>query len=338
MREGIAVAGTIAYDEIKQIERFPSKSELALIRNVQQSIGGAVSNCAVTLAKIDNTFQIEVIALIGDDGRGQFLHENLSRYENINLNQLKVIGETTFTDVIHDMTDHSRTFFAYQGNANLFDEHTIDFSKVNAKILHIAYILLLDGLDQPDVEYGTKMAKVLKKAQDEGIQTSIDIVSENSNRYEKLVPPCLKYVNYCVINEIEAGKSVGILLRDENNRLIKQNIKPVLYKLKQLGVKDWVIIHTPEGSFGYDGNQVYSLPSLVIDHTSIKGTVGAGDAYVSGVLYGAHNGLSIIESMQIGTASAATSLFEADSTSGVKSYTELIEVYEKYSKRATIEV
>jgi sugar/nucleoside kinase (ribokinase family) len=336
LKEGIAVAGTIVVDEIKRISKYPNKSELTTIQNIRRAIGGAVSNCSVSLTKIDHTIPIEIVTLIGNDEKGEFLKERLGEYRNIDLNQVKVIGNTPFTDVIQDEFDHSRTFFTYRGNSSLFDENTIDFKKIKSKILHIGYILLLESLDKEDSVFGTKMAKVLKEAQELGIKTSIDIVSENSSRYEQIVPPSLKYTNYCVINELEAGKSVGINLRDSSGELIIQSIKKVLLKMKELGVKDWVVIHSPEGSFGFDGSNIYSIPSLLLDKKVIKGTVGAGDAYVSGVLYGALKGLDLPSSMKLGTASAASSLFEEDSTSGIKCYEQLINMYEEFPKKDEI--
>src|SRR5690606_25443890 len=136
-------------------------------------------------AKIDPNLPIEIVALLGDDEKGDYLKKKLGTYQNIDLSHVKMIGDTPYTDVIHDETDHTRTFFAYKGNSSLFDEDTIDFENLQGKLLHIGYILLLDSLDQEDREYGTKMAKVLKQAQEKGLKTSIDIVSENSDRYEK---------------------------------------------------------------------------------------------------------------------------------------------------------
>ena len=336
LREGIAFAGTIAVDEIKKIKKYPGKSELASINHIYRSSGGAVSNCGVSMAKIDPELPIDVIALIGDDNNGQFLMNTLQRYPNIDVTQLITMGKTPFTDVFQDETDHSRTFFAFRGNSDLFDENTIDFTNVNSKILHIAYILLLDSLDQEDPEFGTKMAYVLKKARNQGIKTSIDVVSENSDRYEKIVPPSLKYTNYCVINELEAGKTVGLALRDHAGALRVERIKEVLIRLADLGVEDWVIIHCPEGSFGYDGSNYTSVPSLHLDPQSIKGTVGAGDAFVTGVLYGALKELSIKDAMILGTASAASSLMGEDSTSGVLPYAQLTQLYQDLPKREEI--
>jgi len=336
LRKGIAFAGTIAVDEIKIIEKYPNKSELTTIKSVSRSNGGAVSNCGISLAKIDPDLPIEAIALVGNDDKGEFLRERLGQFKNIDMSQIKVVGDTPFTDVVQDETDHARTFFTYKGNSILFDEHAIELELLTSDILHIAYILLLDSLDQEDLEYGTRMAKVLKQAQELGIKTSIDVVSENSNRYKTLVPPSLKYTNYCVINEIEAGKTVGIQLRDSTGGLITSCIKDVLLKLKQFGVEDWVVIHCPEGSFGYDGIQFQSIPSLSLDRHLIKGTVGAGDAYVAGVLYGAYKGKSLTESMELGTAAAAASLMAEDSTSGVQPYERLVQMYKELPKQMKI--
>lgn len=338
LRKGIAFAGTIAVDEIKKISKYPNRSELTVIKSVSRSNGGAVTNCGISMAKIDPNIPIEVIALVGNDDRGRYLKEVLSRYPNINQSQLKVLGDTPFTDVYQEEEGNTRTFFTYKGNMSLFNENTIDFKKVRSSILHIAYILLLDSLDQEDCKYGTKMARVLKEAQDLGIKTSVDIVSENSNRYRKLVPPSLKYTNYCVINELEAGASVGINLRDDLGQLINNSLKSVLKKLKDYGVKEWVVIHSPEGSFGFDGHEFFSIPSLLLEHGKIKGTVGAGDAYVTGILYGALQNFSLPDAMKLGTAAAASSLLAEDSTSGVQTYRELINMYHELPKQAEIKI
>lgn len=337
MRDGIAVAGTITVDEIKIVNSYPEESELTTINSIQRSIGGLVNNCSIGLAKIDDKLPIEIIGLVGNDEKGEYIKKCLNEYQNIDTTQLKAVGNTAFTDVIQNEKNHTRTFFTYKGNSVLFDINTIDFSKMKSKILHIGYLLLLDSLDLADKKFGTRIAKLLKKAQDNGIKTSIDVVSENSDRYN-LVLHSLPYTNYCIINEIEAGKIVGIDLRDASGQLIEKKLKPVLVRLKESGVQDWAVIHAPEGSFGYDGVNFISLPSLALSSDEIKGTVGAGDAYASGLLYGAIKGMGLFNSMKLATSSAASSLLKEDSTSGIESYRELINMYESYPKNNAVNI
>ncbi|QGH35926.1 carbohydrate kinase family protein [Gracilibacillus salitolerans] len=336
MRNGIAIAGTVMVDEIKSVKGYPAKSELTTIEQMKRSMGGAVSNCSLSLAHIDPDLPIEIIAYVGEDEKGQYVYEGFSKYENIDLSKVKFTGDTPFTDVIFDEIDKTRTFYTYKGNSTAFNEDAFPLTEIKAKILHVAYVLLLDALDKEDEEYGTKLAKLLHHAQKEGIQTSIDIVSENKDRYEKVVPPALKYTNYCIVNEYEAGKSTGIELREQDDSLIGSNIKEALTTMKRMGVQDWVVIHAPEASFGYNGQTFYSLPSLLIDKNRIKGTVGAGDAYAAGILYSAEKGNSLYESMKIATASAASSLLEEDSASGVKDIHTLKGMYDNWEKREEI--
>ena len=61
--------------------------------------------------------------------------------------------------------------------------------------------------------------RLLRQAQENGLKTSIDVVTESGNRYKNLVPPSLKYTNYCCINETEAQMITDVplenLKRDE---------------------------------------------------------------------------------------------------------------------------
>ncbi len=81
-------------------------------------------------------------------------------------------------------------------------------------------MLLLDIFDKSDSEYGTVMAKFLRDVQSRGVKTSIDVVSSSGGDFRKTVLPALKYCDYAVLNEIEAGFAVGIEPRDGNGNLI----------------------------------------------------------------------------------------------------------------------
>ena len=195
-------------------------------------------------------------------------------------------------------------------------------------LLHIGYILLLDTLDEEDPTYGTKMAKLLKAAQDHGIKTSIDVVSEASDRFRRLVSPALRYTDYCVINEVEASATTGIELRTEDGQLIHENFPKALKAMKELGVSTWAVIHCPEIGFGLDENNNYvEVPSLKLPEGWIVGTVGAGDAFCSGVLYGAWKGMELKEAIELGTASAACSLSQAGATEGMRPVAEVQKLY-----------
>jgi sugar/nucleoside kinase (ribokinase family) len=231
---------------------------------------------------------------------------------------VKQEGKTSFTAVMADEISKERTFFHYRGANAVFCEDDIDWDKVTSAILHIGYILLLDTLDSEDSEYGTKMARLLCHARERGIKTSLDVVSESGDRFKRLVPPALKHADYCVINEVEAEQITGINLRDEKGTLINANIPKALKTIQSFGVKEWVVIHSPEGGCGLNQNGAYlESPTVPLPVDAIKGKVGAGDAFCAGTLYAASQGASLEEGLELGNAAAAASLLQPGAVEGM---------------------
>jgi sugar/nucleoside kinase (ribokinase family) len=104
-------------------------------------------------------------------------------------------------------------------------------------------------MDAEDAEYGTVMAKAFARFQKMGLKTAVDVVSENSDRFARLVIPALKYVDYLILNEFEAGQTVGIELRDPSGALRGQRLRETAEKLLQAGNSELVVIHMPEGGY-----------------------------------------------------------------------------------------
>lgn len=330
MREGICIAGNMIVDILYKTEAYPKKSELTTITDIlPRSTGGLACNVAMDLASLDPGLPLSVIGVIGDDPEGNFIENRFKQYKNIDLSGIKRKGSTSFTLVIEEGATNTRTFFHYRGANAVFCADHIDWKSVNAKILHIGYILLLDALDGPDEVYGTKMARLLARAQQEGIRTSVDVVSEQGDRFKELVPPALRHTDYCVINELEAQQATGIPLRGEDGVLLEKNIKPALEKLFSLGVSTWAVIHSPEGGFGLDGSGRYvHVKSLKLPPGFIISSVGAGDAFCSGVLYAAYKGMDLEKGIVLGVASATCSLSGPGAAEGMRTADEALALYE----------
>ena len=332
MRQGICVAGNLVVDITYPIERWPRQNELTTItEGITRSVGGAVCNVVTDLARMDKSLPLSALGVIGQDAEGDFILEQLGKYRNVDLSLLGRKGATSFTAVMSDNRTKARTFFQYRGANALFDESFIDWEKIDAELLHVGYILLLDALDQEDAEYGTKMARLLAEARRRGLKTSIDVVTETGDRFRTLVPPALRYTDYCVINELEAQQITGVPLRDESEKLHPENMKEALERMKELGVSTWTVIHCPEGGYGLDEeNRYVSLPSLRLPEGYIKGTVGAGDAFCAGVLYGAQKRWALPESIRLGTCAAAASLSEPGASEGVGTAEEVLKLWDRF--------
>ena len=329
MGKGICVAGNMIVDILYPTNGWPKQGQLVHIQDgISRATGGAVCNTIIDLAKLDPEMPLYAMGKNGVDAEGDLIMEMLGRHKNINCDNVVREGISAFTLVLADQISKERTFFTYLGANAKWDESDIDWDKLDCNILHVGYILLLNALDQPDDEYGSKMARLLHSAKEHGIKTSIDVVSEASDRFRKLVPPALKYADYCIINEIEAGQTTGIELRDANDKLIKENIPLALKRMKELGVTTWAVIHTPEGGYGLDENNNYiEKDSLRLPEGYIKGSVGAGDAFCAGVLCGAEKGYKLEDAIVLGIGSAACSLSEASATDGMRSEEEVLKLY-----------
>ena len=129
-------------------------------------------------------------------------------------------GRTSFTAVMSNNRTKERTFFQHAGANAYYGEEHIDWDKLDVNIFHIGYILLLPHLDEPDAQYGTKMARLLDRAQKAGMKTSIDVVSESGERFQKLVTPALRYTDYCIINELAAAGKCVLVISSELPELL----------------------------------------------------------------------------------------------------------------------
>lgn len=334
MKKGICCAGNIIVDVTYSVKAYPNEGELVHIESSSsRSMGGLAANCIVDLARLDPELPLVLCGNIGNDELGDFSRGVFAAHPNIDVSGTLALGPTGYTLVIGNTTTNCRTFFTYTGGNGLFGEEHVDWENLNADIIHAGYIFLLPKLDLPDSEYGTKMARFLHTAQAHGLKTSTDVVSQSGADFSRTVTPALKYVDYLTINELEAQQTTGIVLRDGEGRLHRENFRPALEKLKACGVSTWTVIHCPELGCGLDENNNYvEIDSLKLPAGYIKGTVGAGDAFCAGVLYAAEKGWPLERAIVLGNCTAAASLSEAGGTEGVRSVEEVLRLNELYGK------
>ena len=326
---GIACLGNMIIDVIKKIDSYPELGNLASITDVSYATGGLVPNCLLDLAKMDPALPLEAVGLVGRDAYGDRIADALSAAGADTRHIVRhPTLRTSFTDVMS--CGRERSFFHYRGANAAFGPEHIPLDGLRAGILHFGYILLLDALDAPDPVHGTVLAGVLAQARAMGFKTSVDVVSEQGDRFTKCVEPSLRHTDFCVINEVEASAVTGIPCRNAAGRLLPERMRPICEKLRALGVKEWAVVHCPEGSFALDGKQYLAQPSLALPQSEIKGKTGAGDAFCAGILYSASQGMALPEALQLATAAAAASLTQPSACGGLRPVAALYTMIDKY--------
>ncbi len=338
-RKGLLAGGNWIIDQVKLIDVYPQPEQLANIQSEAPGTGGAPYNVLVNLAKLGASFPLSGAGLVGKDALGQQI---LNHCKKLKIDA-KSLGSTdkaptSYTDVMTEVGSGRRTFFHNRGANALWTGADLDFAKSKARVFHLGYLLLLDALDEADGPYGTKAARLLARAQQAGIKTSVDVVSENSDRFSKIVSPTLKYVDYCILNEIEAGKTTGFKIRQADGKLDTVALRHAAGTLLQLGVKELVMIHFPEGGFARTRKgEDFWQSSLNLPPKYIAGTAGAGDAFCAGALLGLHEGWELSKCLFTSVCAAAASLSHPTCTEGVGSLSNALALAKKYKPRPALE-
>jgi len=229
-----------------------------------------------------------------------------------------------------------RTFFHNRGANALFGPEHVPVEKFNARLVHLGYLLLLDRMDEPDEEFGTAAAGLLKRFRDAGIETSIDVVSEDSDRFPQIVKPALKYTDYAILNEFEAGRTTGHELKPGGRPDIEA-IRASCEDLLGLGVSRMVCVHMPEGAYVRlaDGGEVWQ-PALQLPEGYIKGAAGAGDAFCAGMLLGIHERWDVSRSLLLAVCAAAMSLSRPGCTEACGTLSDTLALADKYPLQPAI--
>ena len=267
----------------------------------------------------------------GADADGDKVLRAFGAFPNIDVSRVRRRGQSSFTDVLTEERGRARTFLTFGGSNADFRETDVEADALSdVKLFHIGYILLLDALDAPDDEYGTKMARLLHNVQAAGALTSVDVVSEAGDRFQRLVPPALKYTDYLIVNEIEAGKTAGLALRAPGGEIDEESVWKALRAIRRMGVSRWIVVHAPEGAWGLDENdrEVF-VRSAKLPQGYIQGTVGAGDAFCAGALLGAYRGEALKDALWYGAVAAACSLGKPGATEGVRKMEEALNAFER---------
>jgi sugar/nucleoside kinase (ribokinase family) len=338
-RRGLLAGGNWIIDQVKMIDVYPQPEQLANIRSQSEGTGGAAYNVLIDLALSGTPFPLFAAGLVGQDSLGERILANC-RQHKIDVQHLRSTPKapTSYTDVMTEQGHGRRTFFHARGANALWQGDDLDFKKLNVRVFHLGYLLLLDALDERDTRFGTKAAGLLARAQAAGVKTSVDVVSEDSDRFARIVNPALRHVDYCILNEIEAGKTTGFKIRQPGGQLDTVALRHAAGALLQQGVRELVVVHFPEGAFARTRKgEDFWQSSLKLPPKYIAGTAGAGDAFCAGVLYGLHEGWDLQRCLLTGVCIAAASLAHATCTSGVKSLNTSLALARKFGFAARLD-
>lgn len=334
-RGGIVCAGHWVVDRIKIINDWPQKFEQCHILSESTSGGGAPLNVALDLANMELNIPIYGLGCIGDDTAGSTITE-LCHSHNINMDYLHQLSSqpSSYTDVMVVQATGERTLFHYGGANRHF---SLDYAPIerlkhnNIELFYLGHLLVVEGLDAYDQQYGSVAARLLHQVQQTGVDTVVDVATENNDRYTQVVEPSLPYIDHLVINELEAERITGIKTRDQNHHILWEGVAKAASRLIEQGVNQNAVIHMPEGGYWLtaDGYRYQHL-ALNIPPEFFQSTCGAGDAFCSGVMAGLYQNWNYQDCLKLAIASSACSITSKDNSAGIRPIPEMLRLANKW--------
>jgi sugar/nucleoside kinase (ribokinase family) len=319
-RRGIVCAGTLCVDRVKRIDRWPAEETLAEIDGEAHQGGGSAFNLAVDVRRLAPTIPVEVLGLVGEDADGALIRKNLEAH-GVDVGGVRATGEaaTAYTDVMTDRRTGRRTFFFHQGASALLTPDHLDLGRATGRILHLGIVGVHRLMDRPWRGAANGWVAVLRQARALGLETNLELASLAPERIVGPGRACLPWLDFLVINDLEAGAVADIATVRDGETDVPASLRAAHLCLEQ-GAMRLVVVHFPKGAVAVtrDGT-THAQPSVRVPENAILGSVGAGDAFAAGVLVALHERRGIEEALALGHAAAAASLRAVTTVDAVES-------------------
>jgi sugar/nucleoside kinase (ribokinase family) len=296
----ILVAGEINPDLILSGDVAPEFGQVEkLVDSAALTIGSSSAIFACGAGRLG--LKVAFIGVCGDDVFGRFmLDEMQKRQVDIENVIVRASGSTGLSVILNRSPD--RAILTHLGLiADLQTSDIADSLIQQARHLHVASYFLQTKL-QPD------LPNLFRHAHNLGVKTSLDTNYDPSERWLGF-DELLSVTDVFFPNQTEA-------LSITNARDIESAAKQLAEKTKLIAIKLGA-----EGALACENKAITragSIPVQVVD------TVGAGDSFDAGFLYGYLNGWPVEKSLRLGCICGALSTQQAGGTDGQPTLEEAI--------------
>ncbi len=298
----IAGAGATNVDLLYQgFDRLADVGEELYCKDFSLQLGGGLPATLINLGRLG--INTKIATELGQDIFSKFATEqyinngvsptNLYKGSNIPLNITSAI-----------ILPSDRTFYSYgKGSIDPDDEAKETFYNI-AKGSKITMMQLGGFLD------------VYKKLHDEGTKLVLDTGWDDEMSFEKY-NDYLEIADYYTPNQKEAMRISGTT-----------NPKDAAYSL--IRYFDKVVVKVDkDGCMGIDDNNLFFVPS--IDEFKNVDSTGAGDAFLSGFMYGLFYDYPLKDCVLFGNITGGKAVTEVGALSGYVTEDELLRYKEKYN-------
>lgn len=250
--------------------------------SVTQTCGGVARNIAETLGRLGQP--VSLITVVGDDQEGDWLLSATRAYVDISqAAKLEEENTGTYTAVL----DGSGEMVMALADMAIYNTISPDFIQKRWPHISSASVVLLDTNFSSEV-----LSFIIERCREERLPLCVVPVSTPKI---KNLPKDLRGVTWLIANEEEALMLAG---RDKT-------VEAALDDILSLGVENIIVTRGARG-ISYKNKQTHGrIPAPKIDVVDVT---GAGDAFVSGFLYGINQGESFVRACELGMSSSIIAL------------------------------
>ncbi len=334
-RSGILCGAAWCIDSNISIATWPLEETVAIILSQDDQGGCPGHNMSTALVKLGAPFQISAIGLIGDDAQGKQLLKICDAH-GIDRSQLEMRHglATSYVMAMTAKDTGKRTFFSKSGAHAVQTPDDFDFTKSNARYVHLGLPGFHDKLDAPWKDDANGWVTILKKARAAGIKSNLEMASFDVTLIHEVVTHMLPHLDSLIVNDFEAAALTGKRIVENgvtNIAACRNAIEEIIQAHSNL---DFAVIHFPLGAIAMTRKgEVFAQSSVAVPRDVIVGSNGAGDCFAAGILFGEHEGWSMQQSLKLAHASAAASLRASSTTASVVKWQECLSLADGWGWR-----
>ncbi len=288
----LLVAGEINPDLILTGDVKPEFNQVEkLVDSATLAIGSSSAIFACGAARLG--LRVAFIGVCGDDVFGRFMLDEMQK-RNVDVSSviIRAGGQTGLSVILNQ--DEDRAILTHLGLiSDLQDSDIPDSLLRKARHLHVASYFLQTKL-QPD------LPALFQRAHSLGLTTSLDTNYDPSEKWIGF-DELLSVTNIFLPNEKEARSLSGAANIDEAANKLGGKVEALAIKIGA------------EGALGVREKMVVRVPSIPIN---VKDTVGAGDSFDAGFIYGYLNNWPLEKSLRLACVCGALSTQKAGGTDG----------------------
>ena len=337
----VVVAGHVCVDLIPALPPLPdgfsyAPGTLLEVGPATVSTGGCVPNTGLALHRLGT--RARLIGRVGDDPFGDVVRRNLAE-DGLDGAIRTVPDESTSYSVILSPPGEDRMFLHFAGANDSFSANDVTAQALaGARVFHFGYPPIMRRMRE---DGGENLATLMSRAREAGLATSLDMAypapSTGGTGWRRILRRALPEVDIFVPSLDELLLMLGPAGADRPdsapplNRISRLGEDLIRYGAGIVGIKcgpHGLYLRTaPEdrlrrtGILAPDAWADRELWSAAFE-VEVRGTAGAGDAAIAGLLHALLEGTSPEEAVTAAAAAGAMSVEAPDATSGIKSWVE----------------